>query len=456
MSGIRHCTIRMILCSILFLLEVAERYYSAPRWTVQQQPARAVLVLAWVPTTTTMIRLRPNKCVWSKIQRRATISAAVETTEANHHHQHHLMDTLSLWFQGDFDNYRQVVQDRQAGCLPREYGGHEHIHCSLIPVTPTSRLAAFYFDGVPRAIFRFRFYRLETTSTSSTTMHHNGNNNNNSTVDTILYTLSDAVEQKLRACPDAMQWPSIFTKYVREEQSKQQVDPSIQSSDDDIANIAVQLSCVRLLPNCEVRWSWEPDPIQHAYVADFHRDDNDDTDHTDNTDTDDSVDRTTTTTTTTKTTAVATTTTTSSSTDSIHAVMVHGSALVDSQMLPGQKILIRDQLSLWSDQLWIHDRGFHPDTGAYIYGNQRGIPYRMQRVTSCIVPPTNSNSNSNTTDTEPPFIPPKEQEQEQQQPQPQFERHVTDPELAWTLGSDYRTTIEYEANMQIIGGSSRK
>jgi CpeT/CpcT family (DUF1001) len=62
----------------------------------------------------------------------------------------------------------------------------------------------------------------------------------------------------------------------------------------------------------------------------------------------------------------------------LHAAMVHGSASLDSPMLPGQKIPVHDQLSL----SWIHDRGYNPDTTDCIYGNQRGIPYRMQRVTT--------------------------------------------------------------------------
>jgi hypothetical protein len=117
--------------------------------------------------------------------------------------------------------------------------------------------------------------------------------------------------------------------------------------------------------------------------------------------------------------------------------MVHGEALVDSQMIPGQKILIKDQLSLWHDQLWIHDRGYNPDTMEYIYGNQKGIPYRMQRVTDIV--PNHKNDRNDYS------IWPSQQQ-----------RRITDTELAWTLGNDYRTPVEYETNMQLIGGSSRK
>ncbi len=293
-----------------------------------------------------------------------------------------LLDSLLSWFQGDFDNYRQVVLDRQAGLLPRELGGHEHIHCSLIPVTYTTRLAAFYFDGSPNAIFRFRFYRLETTTDGAT-------------VDTVLYTLSNELESKLRACADVMQWPNIWTSHVMD--PRFDINDTTSGTDEDVVERAIQSSSIVILPNCEVRWSRERDDIQHSYVDDFINSNHNHKNHP--------------------------------LSSGLHAIMVHGSALVDSQMMPGQKILIQDQLSLWENQLWIHDRGYNPDTGAFIYGNQKGIPYRMQRVTNVEVVVND--------------------------PQQQC-RSITDVELAWTLGNDYRTLAEYEANMQRIGGSSRK
>lgn len=273
-----------------------------------------------------------------------------------------LFDTLLSWFQGDFDNYRQVVTDRQAGLLPKEGGGHEHIHCTLIPVTHTSRLAAFYFDGYPMAVFRFRYYRLEAVEDEHA-------------VDTVLYTLSSDLEGKLRACADPLQWPKIFSEHIEQAAGARGVVLT-----EDLSEDAVNSACVQLLPMCEVRWSWKRDLIQHAYAAGFRN-------------------------------------------DGIHAIMVHGEALVDSQMMPRLKILIKDQLSLWHDQLWIHDRGFDPLNGKFIYGNQRGIPYRMQRVASIEHP---------------------------------LRRRVTDTELAWTMGLDYHSTPhEYKQKMDAIGGTSR-
>lgn len=289
-----------------------------------------------------------------------------------------LLDALLDWFQGDFDNYRQVVDDRQNNLLPKEGGGHEHIHCTLVPVTRDSRLAAFYFDGVPTAIFRFRFYRLEPSKEDEM-----------EAVDTILYTLTPDLEGKLRACSDdPLQWPSIFRTHVLEQQQEKNKGDPVE---DNLCQTAIDLDCVRLLPKCDVRWAWQLDPVLHAYAAEEQE---------------------------------------QSQHDGIHAVMVHGQAVVDSQMMPGQTILIKDQLSLWPDQLWIHDRGFDPDTGAFIYGNQLDVPYVLQRVADIVAASDKDDEDSST-------------------------RVISDGSLAWTLGASYRTVEEYEDNMAVIGGPSR-
>jgi CpeT/CpcT family (DUF1001) len=352
---------------------------------------------------------------------------------------HALLDTVVDWLQGDFDNYRQVVLDRQQNLLPREFGGHEHIHCLLLPVSRTTRLAAFYFDGTPNAIFRFRFYHLRptltatptttTTATSSTVVN---NTTSTTTVDTILYTLSKDLELKLRACSDSMQWSNMFVQHVYEQQLLQMsgTNGMIVTDDDNINNknynttammyeniveVAMQSSCITRLHNCDVRWSWELDPIQHFYVSEYYNQSNPVTS--------DSAD---------------------GSGTSIHAIMVHGPTIVESQMIPGQQILIQDQLSLWEDQLWIHDRGYHPTTGEYIYGNQRGVPYRMQRVTQIVSILDYDYDESS------------DQNVQEIRRLQQHRRYISDPELAWTMGNDYRTQEEYDLNMKRIGGSSRK
>jgi CpeT/CpcT family (DUF1001) len=360
--------------------------------------------------------------------------------------QDNLMDTLLTWFQGDFDNYHQVVHDRRQNWTPREGGGHEHIHCSLIPVTNTSRLAAFYFDGQPTAIFRFRFYRLQAVTAAAAavavavaangTTLANGNPATAAAVDTLLYTLDTALELKLRTCADPLQWPTIFAHHVWEqaENSITMLDNATMDNDDDIAPtvdvalVAVRCQCVTLLPNCEVRWSTTLDPVLHAYALtkslekDSLESSNDSgtSEHNDNNNNNNG---------------------NGNGNGGLHAVMVHGSALLDSQMMPGQKILVYDQLSLWRDALWIHDRGYNPDTMTFIYGNQRGIPYRMQRVTTIQCRRPGGTTHSGDSIENPPAI-------------VTCERTVTDQALAWTLGSMYRSQTEYDAYMQTIGGKS--
>lgn len=80
------------------------------------------------------------------------------------------LDEFLRCFRGDFDNRAQIESERAAGLVPREGGGHEHIHCRLQPVdlrlpaelgSSTSHvLASYYFDGQPERIFRSRVYEL--------------------------------------------------------------------------------------------------------------------------------------------------------------------------------------------------------------------------------------------------------------------------------------------------------
>ena len=265
-----------------------------------------------------------------------------------------LFDTIKRRFQGDFDNYAQVVEDRRQGLLPREGGGHEMIHCTLVPLSETSRLAAFYFDGAPQRIFRFRYYELleptlpdcnqEVAATASMEMK--------------LYTFHPELEGMLRQQSlNPAAWPAIFQ--------------SFPESDDKL----------KYLPNCEVSWSFDLDEKEHAYALDIIDD-----------------------------------------IEGVHAVMVHGEALVDSQMIPGSKIRILDQLSLYEDTFYINDRGLDPDTGAFIYGNQKGVPFRLQRV-------CNFDASS-------------------------YKRINVNSDLKWTLGPAFRDDSVYEKKMDVIGGPS--
>jgi CpeT/CpcT family (DUF1001) len=255
-----------------------------------------------------------------------------------------LWEEIKLRFQGDFDNYNQVLEDRRRGMLPREGGGHENIHCTLIPLSESTRLASFYFDGTPQAIFRFRYYELVPQNLSS--------NSDDFAVDTLLYTLNPQLESLLRQqASEPNEWKATFDSF----------NPSDR---------------IRLLPKCDVRWSWKRDPILHSYAGDDG--------------------------------------------NGIHAVMVHGEAIVESQMSPGQQILILDQLSLYPNLLYIHDRGFDPATGDFIYGNRRNVPYQLDRVATV---------HGNT-------------------------RIVVNERLRWTLGPEYRSPAEYESRINEMGGPS--
>jgi hypothetical protein len=254
-------------------------------------------------------------------------------------------------FQGDFDNYNQVIEDRKQHKLPREGGGHEHIHCTLVPLTNNTRLAAFYFDGTPQAIFRFRFYQLIPACLVN-------KDADDKTVYTILYTLDTTLEGRLRARSQTpLEWPQIYSEHA--------------TSDS-----------LSLLPKCEVQWSFNLDRVLHAYAA-------------------------------------------KEEPNAIHAIMVHGQALVQSQMTPGQEILIKDQLSLWDNALWIHDRGFDPQTMEFIYGNRENVPYRMERVSEFCM-----------------------------DEQGNLVRQTTRDDLEWTLGPSHRTEEVYKAKVANMGGPS--
>eukprot|EP00536_Pseudo-nitzschia_multiseries_P003400 jgi/Psemu1/185746/e_gw1.52.126.1 len=270
---------------------------------------------------------------------------------------------LSEWFQGDFDNYAQVVEDRKQDLEPREGGGHEHFHCTLIPLTESTRLAAFYFDGNPGRIFRFRYYEL----IPSATKHE--------VVEMFLNTLHPDLEKLLKShATDPLSWPRMFESF----------EPLVHGE-----------SKVEILKRCEISWSFEKDPVQHSYLTNTSEDDDGD------------------------------------SSNSLHAIMIHGPTIVNSTIVPGMQIRIIDQLSLYRDVFYINDRGFDPITGGFIYGNQREVPYRLERV-STITSRTSRNSQESDT----------------------LQRQVVSPGLKWTIGPDHRTTEEYERNLEVIGGPS--
>ena len=374
------------------------------------------------------------------------------------------LDDLSSRFQGDFDNYDQVLADRTAHrppLTPREGGGHEHIHCTLVPVddvaVPSSpaaaamrpyvregaqlvRLAAFYFDGLPERIFRFRLYALwdATTSTSCSTTSagtgpagsgSGGDDENDDEDDNTmaaddgrddeqdqgervgmtLYSLSPEVEGMLRGLSGRpLEWVPALLRYLQSASSDADV-----GADSDFRPFLE-------LDGCDVEWRPDPDPDRHAYAyADAD--------------------------------ACGSSSAPPPSSSSParhlppdeahHAVMVNGEATIPSLMNPGSMIRVVDELSLWEDDFWINDRGFDPDTGDFVYGNQRGVPYKMRRVSSLIHPSAFEEGDEDGGKSESPL---------------NLQRRIDNEALAWTLGDEYRTTEEYTAAMEAIGGISAK
>ncbi len=365
-------------------------------------------------------------------------------------------DHLVSQFQGDFDNYNQVICDRNHGLVPAEGGGHEHIHCVLCPAPPSLTtadngrqqqqrtqqkeqwvLAAFYFNGNPKAIFRFRMYKLISLQL---------NDDDGDRVRMKLHTLMPELEQQLRQYSDqpCTWWRETYQVWLNNHTSNNiegvNNDEKFQSEGID--------QLVSPLVGCDVLWDPKWDPEKHTYLYVDEYDDKDDiivsslpSD------------------------AASTTTTTRSTNDQkdndddegLHATMEAGSkgAIVDSiSLIPGKRILIKDELSLWKDEFWINDRGYDPDaiidTGngegddeeydiesndarsssrmPFVYGNRRGIPYKLERVSSI----TSAIEETRKEDT---LL---------------LQRKISNQELAWTMGEDYREQAVYEEKLHAV------
>eukprot|EP00804_Cyclotella_cryptica_P020447 CCRYP_014436-RB/>CCRYP_014436-RB protein AED:0.03 eAED:0.03 QI:51/-1/0/1/-1/0/1/0/445 len=336
-------------------------------------------------------------------------------------------------FQGDFDNYKQVVQDRQHGLTPAEGGGHEHIHCTLVPCpllvslehisqmsldTEQWVLAAFYLNGNPGQIFRFRMYRLIPPQVTEMNM---STEESEITVRLKLHTLCPELDQHLRTCSEqpCTWWNEAYNMWLLRNcpdidmNSAFQLDLWKRFQSEGLQQLAYPLE------GCDVLWSNEWNPSNHSYL---YEDDN------------------------------------GTSTDIIvpekayHATMEAGpnGVIVDSiSMIPGKRILIKDELSLWKDYFWINDRGFDPDARSdekqegeheiedsrgmpYVYGNRRGIPYKLERVTSMNATKTVCSSVCDYDGSETLLA---------------LQREVVNNDLRWTLGEKYRTADVYQQKL---------
>lgn len=239
-------------------------------------------------------------------------------------------DKLCSYFQGDFDNFDQVVADRKQSLTPRQGGGHEQFHVTLIPVPIESVpdelfpipkecstchcvIASYYFDGLPDRIFRLRFYTIFKSQEK---------------VMMKLFCFNNELEQMLRKESSKLteRWLDILRSYVKTN----------------------YMSAFQELERCDILWTREPDSIRQTYLQEN--------------------------------------TLPSDFNDSIHAIMMYdhddGGVLLESQMKPGTFIRIQDELSLWKNELWVNDRGYDAETKAMVYGNWNGVPYKLKRVSS--------------------------------------------------------------------------
>uniref|UniRef100_A0A7S2PZJ6 Uncharacterized protein n=1 Tax=Skeletonema marinoi TaxID=267567 RepID=A0A7S2PZJ6_9STRA len=357
------------------------------------------------------------------------------TSDDSDNYFHHLLSQ----FQGDFDNYHQVIRDRNHALAPADGGGHEHIHCTLVPcphtaVTQEQRqnndqwiLAAFYFNGNPRQIFRFRMYKLISPQDDDS----NSNNIDGEKVRMKLHTLSSELEQQLRQYSDqpCTWWRETYDVWLNSiNEGENESDDNRSNEWNTFRSEGIQ-HLVSPLVGCDVLWDPQWDPKKHAYLnVDEYGND---------------------------TSSSPTTINKNNNVDGCHATMEAGSAgaIVDSiSLIPGKRILIKDELSLWEDEFWINDRGYDPDAVVddndgggndenedgvgnmpFVYGNRRGVPYKLERV-SCIST-ENTNEGSDDMSSAPPLL---------------LERTIHKQELAWTLGDDFREQTEYEEKLRAV------
>jgi hypothetical protein len=341
-------------------------------------------------------------------------------------------------FQGDFDNYDQVVQDRRHGLTPGEGGGHEHIHCTLVPCPQYYAgndideqnnqcqqwvLAAFYFNGSPRQIFRFRLYQLMPPPSE------------NLPVRMKLNTLSPLLEKQLRECSEqpCVWWREVWNVWCKHNiKTLRRCDEIIHAGEWSRFQTVGLATMALPLEGCDVLWDPNWDPSKHSYL--YKNDYGDDPNCAES-----------------SAAADALVHPALPAGKSCHATMEAGpaGAIVDSiSLIPGKSILIKDELSLWKDDFWINDRGYDLDEildnqpgnsfdgvdMPFVYGNRRGVPYKLQRVSNFV------DGTGNQEIWEPTFV----------ESCLQLKRVIANSDFEWTLGEKYITPDVLKEQMQTM------
>lgn len=369
----------------------------------------------------------------SAVKGNKNLSDSSVTKDATTTYYDHLLSV----FQGDFDNYNQVVQDRRLGLTPGEGGGHEHIHCTLVPCPQYYAgngiddqnnqcqewvLAAFYFNGNPRQIFRFRLYHLMPPPSE------------NLPVRMKLNTLSPLLEKQLRGCSEqpCVWWREVWNVWCKDNNEVlQSCDETIHAGEWSRFQTVGLPTMALPLEGCDVLWDPNWDPLQHSYL--YTNDYGDDPNCGES-----------------STAADALVRPALPAGKSCHATMEAGpaGAIVDSiSLIPGKRLLIKDELSLWKDDFWINDRGYDPEvildnqTGTafdgvdmpFVYGNRRGVPYKLQRVSNFVDGAENQEPPGPTFDIDLGL---------------QLKRVIASSDCEWTLGENYRTPDVLREKMQ--------
>lgn len=212
-----------------------------------------------------------------------------------------LADFVSF-FQGEFDNYHQIAAERAEGLLPRDGGGHEHIHCSIVQLSSDLLFARYYFNGDPSIVFRSRLYKVNASDDSERGI-----------VEMRIFRFYEETERKLKAQNydvNAIEWDDgdVYDWLEGCEVYWERYQPEAHEEDEASARLGI-----------------EPGPRFVGY-------------------------------------------------------MEGGGCELYSREING-RIKVMDDLLLTSKELWVADRGFD-DQNNFVYGNRRGVPYKMKRVKS--------------------------------------------------------------------------
>jgi hypothetical protein len=281
-------------------------------------PATLLLLLLLPPLPTARAFLLSRS---SSPQQRSIIwraQAAASSLESNDGP----LPLFRSYFQGEFDNAAQVASERAQGMEAGPAGGHEQIHCILMPLNiPAGSLgedsqfflgATYYFDNRPEAVFRCRVYSFHPPPRPA-----DDEEDEESGASFFLPPPAFAEMRLHRFTPE-------FEGVMR--QNKYDLTLLPQTS--------VELAkVVEELEGCSILWS----------VSDARREGEADNNM------------------------------------SFRGVMREGYCLVQSQREAEIKLKIEDDLLLTKEVLSVNDRGTDCGTGKIVYGNYRGLPYWMER-----------------------------------------------------------------------------